>query len=141
MLSGVERAASEFPCQRRARFPACRPLDFRAKLAVYGEGVGVAPHAYRNDAAESASEPHVVVTRHTHGHACSDDPGLVGSASDRVHVLRFPTYVRSRVRRLSGETTYPERGYASDRRSHGESPFNANHDFAAYPIANSPNAL
>lgn len=65
-----------------------------------------------------------VATRHTHGHvhgSTTISAELVGSAPDTVHVLRFPTYVRSRVRRLNGDgVPYPEhvtRGIDTTRRS------------------------
>lgn len=62
---------------------------------------------------------HVVATRHTHRHVrgrTTISTELVGSAPDMVHVLRFPTYVRSRVRRLNGDgVPYPEHGYVRNR--------------------------
>lgn len=88
---------------------SCQPFDFRA-AGIRGCGLDVATHHV---------PCHVVATRHTHRHVrgpTTISTELVGSAPDMVHVLRFPTYVRSRVRRLNGNgVPYPEHGYVRNR--------------------------
>lgn len=84
-------------------------VRLRGSPGIRGCGSDVATHHV----------PCHVATRHPHGHVhgsatISTEP--VGSAPDTVHVLRFPTYVRSRVRRLNGHgVPYPEHGYVRNR--------------------------